>query len=446
MPDTPPPASPPPSPAPRARAKPAPGTPPSAALVAPTPEAWYADPRAAFDAWMSLQRFRSSSILVYRAQWHHFLDWLAARGRTLRGAEPALIDEFAATIDVKRQQRARYLRIMERVFDDMSGQSQALGNPARAVTRSIDAPWTDTASNAPTGFLDRSERTCLWEELARADAPDGQPLPWRDLRDRAMAAMLLGAGLKLNELESMRLDQVRLGVIPSTRHSDTSTEPPATPRWSIQQETDRRGGALWIARAEGGNRPPAPYDVDALDRAEAANTTETADRASASVQADWGGGDETVPTAERAAPALDERDGYRTVPIPLHAAVILQRWLQARAENAVEADLVFPAGRNGLKMHKATALRAIDVLVERSGLRALHHGRVSPQTLRNAYAAALFSAGLPDEQVAERLGMIKVLSARRLRAAWDVARAAPNTNGAGDGSMTARPSRRRDRT
>jgi integrase len=391
---------------------------------------------------MALQRFRTSSVLVYRAQWHHFLDWLTARGRTLRSTEPALIDEFAATIDVKRQQRARYLRIMERVFDDMSGQSQALGNPARTVTRSIDAPWTDTASNAPTGFLTPAERALLWQALTQTETAAGQPLPWRDLRDRAMAAMLLGAGLKLNELESMELAQLRLGW-PDSRVVVSPTKGTVAASWTIEQETDQRGGVIWIPRTDAAERTytvqrnAAHHATAMTDPAEAADIAAERTRpgdVSATGNTDEIGGGRS-PTV----------DSHRAVPFPAHAAVILLRWLQARTENDVEGELVFPAGRSGAKMHKATALRAIDALVEASGLRALHHGRISPQTLRNAYAAALFAAGQTDEQVAANLGMIKVLSARRLRAAWDLYRAEPSAIANGEGALMARPARRRDR-
>ncbi|MCP1119957.1 tyrosine-type recombinase/integrase [Robbsia andropogonis] len=401
----------------------------------PTKQAWDVDPRRAFDDWLALQRFRTSSVLVYRAQWHHFLDWLAARGRTLRGAEPALIDEFAATIDVKRQQRARYLRIMERVFDDMTGQSQAQGNPARAVTRRIDAPWTDTVSNAPTGFLDATERGRLWEELARTISPEGQVLPWRDLRDRAMAAMLLGAGLKLNELESMHLRQLRIAWMPpnTLARTDSDAKPEraddAPALWSPEQETDERGGVVLIPRAAAGGNGRAGKGSETTSKATTGGY----------VHDDAEDADSTVGVNGTAG-----GDGQRTVPFPAHAAEILLCWLRARTDQGVEGELVFPAGRSGLKMHKATALRAIDALVERCGLHASHHGRISPQTLRNAFAAALFTAGHTDEQVAERLGMIKTLSARRLRAAWDLARAAPAALAAGEGATSARPSRRRD--
>ena len=350
---------------------------------------WAKDPRTTFDAWLAARHFRGSSADVYRAQFHHFLDWLGERGKTLVHAEPALIDAFVATLDVKRQQRARYLRIMERVFDDMFNDAPAGGNPARPVARAIDAPWTDTRSNAPTGFLTPEQCASLWEAFdlmrvdQRAEQPENQrvdqseqtspgsakpqtravlPMHWRDQRDRALGAVLLGTGLKLSEAEHLQLDAVDL--------------------------------------------------------------------------------------AQKQLTAVAEDPRYtRHVPMDARLAAILVHWLRTREETAIEGSLVFPAGRSGRAMHKATALRAIDTIVASARLR--DHGepdvgtetepetkgevkkqrktvpavsrsadRISPQTLRNAYAATLFESDASDELLAERLGFAQPLSAKRLRAAW----------------------------
>ena len=298
-----------------------------------SPADWVADPRKTFDAWLSARHFRGSSADVYRAQWHHFLDWLAERNKTLLNTEPALIDEFVSTLDVKREQRARYLRIMERVFDDMFKEAPTAGNPARPISRAIDAQWADAHSNAPMGFLSETERVQIWRELERSIGPGGQDISWRDLRDRAMAAVMLGAGLKLSEVETLK-----------------------------------EGNVLF---------------------------------------------EEHLLLVE----AADVRFSRR-VPLPAHVAEIVERWLDARAEAAVAGDLAFPAGRGGRPMHKATALRALDDLVEQAGLMDMRTARISPQTLRNAYAATLIQAGESDELLAERLGFAQLLSSKRLRAAW----------------------------
>jgi len=70
-------------------------------------------------------------------------------------------------------------------------------------------------------------------------------------------------------------------------------------------------------------------------------------------------------------------------------------------------------------MHKATVLRATSEQIRLAGISEARSERASPQTLRNSYAAALFDSGIAMEQVAEAMGFRQIISAQRLRGAWD---------------------------
>ena len=78
---------------------------------------WLIDPRAAFDAWLAGQNFRHSSAEVYRAQWGLFLEWLQARHKNLVTVDMGSIAEFVGGLSIRKPQRARYLRLIERVLD-----------------------------------------------------------------------------------------------------------------------------------------------------------------------------------------------------------------------------------------------------------------------------------------------------------------------------------------
>jgi site-specific recombinase XerD len=69
-------------------------------------------------------------------------------------------------------------------------------------------------------------------------------------------------------------------------------------------------------------------------------------------------------------------------------------------------------------MHKATMLRAIDAVVDASGIAASRVARASPQTLRNTYAAELFDEGVDPERVGQWLGFQQMISVHRLHRAW----------------------------
>src|SRR5580704_1691801 len=78
-------------------------------------EDWRRDPQIAFDACLARQHFRRSSVEVYQAQWGLFLEWLSVRQKSLVTVDAHAIAEFVADLDVKKTQRMRYLRLIERV-------------------------------------------------------------------------------------------------------------------------------------------------------------------------------------------------------------------------------------------------------------------------------------------------------------------------------------------
>ena len=78
---------------------------------------WHTDPQVAFDAWLAKQEFRASSAGVYRAQWGLFLEWLKAKRTNLHSVERPAIEQFVAQLEIRRPQRMRYLRLIERVLD-----------------------------------------------------------------------------------------------------------------------------------------------------------------------------------------------------------------------------------------------------------------------------------------------------------------------------------------
>jgi site-specific recombinase XerD len=165
---------------------------------------WERDPRRAFDAWLVKQSFRHSSAQVYQAQWNHFVDWLDVRRRTLRSADAGLVGQFLDSLATRKQQRARYLRLIERVYDHLAKQQPRLPNPARGAALNPDpaADWPMAPANEPTGFLTPVERETLIAQLA-APLPRTPRTRWRELRDRALLAAFLGAGLKTGEAQAL---------------------------------------------------------------------------------------------------------------------------------------------------------------------------------------------------------------------------------------------------
>jgi site-specific recombinase XerD len=169
---------------------------------------WLRDPAGAFDAWLASQQFRRSSAEVYRVQWGRFLEWLTLRRKTIRTVDTATIAEFVAGLDVRKPQRVRYLRLIERVLDHVREIELASTNPARFIAQDGEAEWRNAKDNAPTGFLSPSERASL---IASLLAPLNEPSAarrWRARRDRALVAAFLGGGLKTGDAIALSIDCV----------------------------------------------------------------------------------------------------------------------------------------------------------------------------------------------------------------------------------------------
>src|SRR5471032_3277318 len=172
---------------------------------------WYADPHSAFDSWMAHQAFKASSADVYRAQWGLFLEWLTVKRIDLRTVDRLAIEQFVTQLKIRKPQRVRYLRLIERVLDHVREIEPASTNPARFIAQDGEAAWRNARDNEPTGFLNHAERAALVAHLF-------SPLPalsvaqrWRERRDRALIAVFLGGGLKTGEAAVLTVSCVNVG-------------------------------------------------------------------------------------------------------------------------------------------------------------------------------------------------------------------------------------------
>jgi integrase len=164
---------------------------------------WRADPRSAFDAWMARQAFKASSADVYRAQWGLFLEWLNVKHVDLQTVDRLTIEQFVTQLEIRKPQRVRYLRLIERVLDHVREIELASTNPARFIAQDGEAAWRDARENEPTGFLAHGERAALVRYLFSpiGDLSAGQR--WRERRDRALVGAFLGGGVKTGEAAAM---------------------------------------------------------------------------------------------------------------------------------------------------------------------------------------------------------------------------------------------------
>lgn len=174
-------------------------------------EDWRRDPHAAFDAWLAVQNFRASSADIYRAQWSQFIDWLKSRRKNLHTVDMQTIADFVAERSIRKTQKARYLRLIERVLDHVRRIEHASTNPARFIAQDADAAWRSARDNEPTGFLTVAERAALVAYLFTPLSSASAAQRWRERRDRALVGVFLGGGLKTGEAIALSISCVTGG-------------------------------------------------------------------------------------------------------------------------------------------------------------------------------------------------------------------------------------------
>lgn len=187
---------------------------------------WIVSPDTAFDAWLAMQEYRRSSANVYRAQWGAFLAWLRANQKNLATVDTASIANFVGELPIRKTQRMRYLRLIERVLDHIRQTELASTNPARFIAQDGEATWRHARDNEPTGFLTPAERAKLLAYLFSPIGVSGSAY-WKERRDRALVAAFLGAGVKTGEARVLTISCINTSGtslhIPST-HPDFARE------------------------------------------------------------------------------------------------------------------------------------------------------------------------------------------------------------------------------
>ncbi|MGN7982646.1 tyrosine-type recombinase/integrase [Burkholderia sp. 22313] len=187
---------------------------------------WIASPETAFDAWLAMQDYRRSSADVYRAQWGAFLTWLRTHQKNLATVDTASIAHFVGELPIRKTQRMRYLRLIERVLDHIRRTELASTNPARFIAQDGEATWRKARDNEPTGFLTPAERAKLLAYLFSPIGVSGSAY-WKERRDRALVAVFLGAGVKTGEARVLTISCINTSgtslQIPST-HPDFARE------------------------------------------------------------------------------------------------------------------------------------------------------------------------------------------------------------------------------
>jgi len=113
---------------------------------------------------------------------------------------------------------------------------------------------------------------------------------------------------------------------------------------------------------------------------------------------------------------------HEAILLPEGRAAILN-WLAMRKDAGIQKDRMFPASDIGDAMHATSIYRRVhhitSAALEQVGL-DVPEARLSPQTLRNSYAAILIERGFTDQEIMNSMG-IEWRSMARLRTNYKIA-------------------------
>lgn len=165
-------------------------------------QGWATDPLPSFTTWLAERRinggrhFRESTIDTYQAMFTSWLEQLQHKSLSLLEATPSDALEFFDEKNLEPVSRRRYLQLLNKVYEHLNILGWSGHNPLRlelASERILDVPL-------PEG-LAAEDKDKLIQHLA---AQNG----WKASRDRAVIALLMGAGLRSNEAIHLTLSEL----------------------------------------------------------------------------------------------------------------------------------------------------------------------------------------------------------------------------------------------
>lgn len=218
------------------------------------------------------------SVKGYMAMFSKFVRWISSRNLKIDGVAKEHILQFlnaemepqkkGRAKDLNSEIRRRYVRLLERVYDHL----QVRPNPAQQAAFSLASAPGGAGKDLPKEWLTLEQQAAFMEALpTRAAAlSDDSAKAWRRRRDRAMMALMIGAGLTVAEVIELYIENIGeedpAGSVPVTvwpapgsefgRKHVTMLRPFAVPevsRWLEEREKmNVSGRLLFPAKATGG--------------------------------------------------------------------------------------------------------------------------------------------------------------------------------------------------
>ena len=186
----------------------------------------------------SVQPLRPATVHVYTLMFGKFNRWMRDHGKTLftvsdddilQFLNSRIADHDGVADQLKSTIRVKYVRMLERVFQPL----EVAPNPAQSTAFQIYKTAGASGRDLDMVVMDQAQQEAFMQALPVAnDTPAG----WKRRRDRAMQALMLGAGLTVAEVMHTKLRD--LGA------PDSTGSLPVTVRPESRQSTTREHRTL----------------------------------------------------------------------------------------------------------------------------------------------------------------------------------------------------------
>lgn len=163
-----------------------------------------------------LQPLGQRSAQGYTAMFSKFVRWMDGQSLKMDAVTKEHVLQFLdATMEPQKKGRAkdlnseirrRYVRLLERVYDHL----QVRPNPARLAAYSMGTVPGAGGKDLPKEWLTLDQQAAFMQALpARASLlSDDSAKAWRRRRDRAMMALMIGAGLTVTEVIELYIENI----------------------------------------------------------------------------------------------------------------------------------------------------------------------------------------------------------------------------------------------
>lgn len=182
-----------------------------------SPETWSDSPDLAFSSWLKAQPVADSTRRVRASMWGKFLRYLDSLGLTLAAVSAAHVSGFINHAALEKEQAWRYVKLIERVYVHLNALGLCDGNPARSAghkgvgnrrndpMRFLVNEERQRLQNYLLGVLREAEEAWAQNQTKKMKKTEYAAL-WAGVRDVAVAAVLVGAGVKVSELRALSVN------------------------------------------------------------------------------------------------------------------------------------------------------------------------------------------------------------------------------------------------